>query len=515
MTEVTTANKRIAKNTAFLYVRMLFVLCVNLYTSRVVLNVLGVSDFGIYNVVAGFVSLFSFLNVTLASSLQRFYNFEGGGKGVEGYANVFSIGVRVHLLLAIIVFFLLETFGNWYINNVMVIPEGRLSSALFIFQCSIVSMIIVITQIPFTAAIIAKEKMDYYAIVSIIDVILKLVIVLVLPFIPYDKLRVYGFSLFCVTLLNFTLYSGYVKTHFKYLKFGKQVDRLLLKELISFSGWNLLGTLVFMLKGQGVNLLLNVFFGTVVNAARGIAFQINGAVMGFSNNISMAFRPQMVESYAAKNNKRTFDLFLTQSKICYCLTLMLIVPVIFEMDYLLNLWLGEMVPTNTNIFAILVLIDLLVCTLNTPVTQVVFGTGKIKIYQILSSSLNIFLLPVCWLFLKLGSDAWVVFFITIIFSIINQVVCLIAMHNVFDYSYMDYIKKIVLPLLCMTILVPIIPFLLTCFLHDSFIRLLFITLSCFIVSLLLLYFVFLTSKEKNIARQFINRIFSLNNIISK
>lgn len=495
-------NSRIAKNTLFLYVRMVFVLLVSLYTSRVVLNVLGVSDYGVYNVVAGFVSLFSFLNATLTSSLQRFYNFEGGRLGEKGMTKVYSLGLRVHFLLAFIVFILLETFGIWYINNIMVLPDGRLEAVQDLFQFSVISMILVIIKIPFSSAIIANEKMDFYAVVSIIEVILRLAIVLALTYIQYDKLVIYGALQLGVSTLDFTLNTVYAKIKFSYLRLLKQVDRLLLKSIITFSGWNLLGTVIFMLKGQGLNLLLNFFFGTVVNAARGVAFQVSSAIMGFSSNISTSFRPQMVSSYATGNNSRAYSLFKTQSKICYCLILMIIIPVIFEIDTILHLWLGKAVPDDTNVFTILVLIDALICTLNTPVTQIVFATGYIRNYQILTSCINIILLPICWIFLKMGADAWVVFLITIIVSFFNQIIALIAMHKVFEYSYKDYCRQIVYPCITMSLLVPPLPYAITLVMNDSIWRLLIISIASVLSTSLLLYVAFLTPSEKGMARQF-------------
>lgn len=513
MPDNSNSNKRIAKNTFYLYVRMAFVLVIYLYTSRVLLNVIGVSDYGVYNVVAGFVSLFSFFNTTLASSLQRFYNFQGQIKGDAGYRNVYSVGFRVHLILAAVVLIILETFGTWYINNVMVVPEGRIHVVNYIFQFSIISMVLVIMQIPYTAAIITNEKMDYYALVSIIDVLLKLVIILLLPIIPYDRLWIYGFFQLLISIINFILYYFYAKIKFRYLKLEARVDISLLRDIISFSGWNLMGTLIFMMKGQGLNLMLNVFFGPIVNAARGIAFQINSALMGFSQNISLAFKPQMVSSYAQGNSQRTYKLFLAQSKICYCLTLMLIVPVILEMDYLLHLWLGKAVPNNTNIFSILVLVDMLICTLNAPVTQIVFGTGNIKCYQILSSSVNILLLPCCWVLLYIGWQAWIVFFITIVFSIINQVVCLYGMHRVFDFDYEDYVRKIIMPCLFMTVLVPVIPAICRLIFPDSVLRLMLIAVTSIVTSLSLLYTLFLSNNERQIAKRMISK-YCISKIIS-
>lgn len=506
MSEPITNNGRIAKNTLLLYVRMIFVLIVNLYTSRVVLNVLGVSDYGIYNVVAGFVSLFAFLNATLSSSLQRFYNYEGGRVGEEGFVKVYSLGVRVHFLLAVVVFLLLETLGIWYINNVMVLPADRFEAAHYLFQFSVISMLLVIIQIPFSSVIIACERMSFYAVSSIIEVILRLVIVLILPYFLYDKLLVYGFFQLIVTGVVFLLNVIYAKNKFIFLHLTKGVDQVLLKEILSFSGWNLLGTVVFMLKGQGINLLLNFFFGTIVNAARGVAFQVNSAVMNFSSNISMSFRPQMVSSYAEGNTNRSYNLFLTQSKICYGLTLMIIVPVILEIDLLLHLWLGNAVPDNTSIFTVLVLVDALVCTLNTPVTQIVYATGNIKIYQILTSVVNIFLLPLCWLFLRLGADAWVAFLITIIVSIFNQAISLVAMKRVFQYSYRDYIKRIIEPCFALTLLVPIIPIFISVLMPDSFIRVVIISLTSVIVTVALLYLFFLSPSEKALMQSYLQRV---------
>ncbi len=506
MADNSSKNKRIAKNTIFLYIRMIVVLLVGLYTSRVVLNVLGVEDYGVYNVVGGFVSLFAFLNATLSASLQRFYNYEGSCKGENGYTNVYSLGIRVHAILAISVLAILETFGIWYINNVMVLPEGRLSAAHYLFQFSITSMLMVIMKIPFSAIIIAKEKMNFYAVVSIIEALLRLGIALILPFVNGDKLIIYGLLYLGVSTFDFILNVVYAKTNFKFLHLLKNIDKSLLKEILSFSGWNLFGTVIFMLKGQGVNLLLNAFFGTVVNAARGVAFQVNSAIMGFSSNISISFRPQLISSYAEGNKNRAFNLFMSQSKICYCLVLMLITPVIIEINPILHLWLGSAVPEYTDIFTALVLIDAMICTLNAPVTQIVHATGNIKLYQILSSVVNIFLLPICWLFLYMGYDAWTVFLITIIVSIINQSVCLIAMHQVFRYDYKEYLRYIILPCLVLTIIVPIIPYVISHYMNESIWRIILVGVSSIVITVTLLYVFFLTNSEKNLVKKYVSKI---------
>jgi len=505
MQGVRTNNKRIAKNTIYLYVRMFFVLIVSLYTSRVVLNTLGVSDFGVYNVVGGFVSLFGFLNTTLASSMSRFFNYEGGQRGEEGVREVYTAGFWIHVLLAVVVLILLETFGLWYVNNVMVVPDDRLHAANILFQYSIFSMTLVILEIPYTSAIMSYERMDFYALVSIIDVVIKLLIVLALPFIPYDKLISFATLTLIITVVDFLFYFIYAKRKFRALKLYDKVNKTLFKSFLSFSGWNLLGTFAFMLKGQGLNMILNVFFGTVINAARGVAYQIYGAIIGFSGNISTAFRPQIVDAYSKTNNDRVLKLFFSESKICYCLILVLIVPIIIEIDYILHLWLGDAVPEYANIFAVLVLIDMLVCTLNTPVTQVTFSTGKIKTYQVINSSINLLLLPVCWLFLKMGYEASSVFVITIIFSVVNQIACLYCMKKVFSYSVREYLSNVIIPLAAITILLPVCPFLLGRYMDTSFLRLALVCVSDVMISGILMWLLILKKHEKQVVEDYIHR----------
>lgn len=229
--------------------------------------------------------------------------------------------------------------------------------------------------------------------------------------------------------------------------------------MLSFSGWNLIGTFAFLLKGQGLNMVLNVYFGPIVNAARGVAYQVNGAINGFSANIATAFRPQIVNTYAQGDNDKTKYLMFMESRVCYALMCLLTIPIILELDVLLPLWLGDAIPANTKIFAILVLIDSLVCTLNTPCSQVAFAVGRINKYQIATSLVNLGLIPVSWLFLYLGYDAVSVFVITIIFSVANQLVCLIQLKYIFPYKLRDYLKTVIVPCCVMTVVLPIIPFL--------------------------------------------------------
>lgn len=468
---------------------MFFVLIVSLYTSRVVINTLGVSDYGVYDVVAGFVSLFTFLNATLTSSMQRFFNYENGINGSLGFNRVYSTGLRIHMILAVVIFVVLETFGIWYVNNVMVLPAERLFAANVVFQVSVISMVMVIIEIPYISAIMAQERMNFYALVSIVDVLLKLLIVLALPFLPYDKLITYATLVLIITITDFLLYFIYAKRQFQ-LHSEKDINKELSKQLMSFSVWNLVGTFSFMLKGQGVNLVLNSFFGTIINAARGVAFQVYNGVVGFSSSISIAYRPQVVEAYAKKEYSRFVKLSFTQAKVCYALLYILSVPLIMEIDLVLKIWLGETVPDDANIFTILVLIDAVVCTLITPFTQMVFSTGKIKDYQIVMSIINLLLVPFCWLALKMGYKATSVFVVTVLFSIINLILNIFLVKHVYSFSISQYLKNVIIPCSVLTIFLPIVPYLIKISMDSSWLRLLLIILSELLIAIALLLVVF-------------------------
>lgn len=490
-------NKRIAQNTLFLYLRMLFILFVSLYTSRVVLNTLGVEDYGVYNVVAGFVALFGFFNATLSSSMQRFYNYEGAHDLNDGYHKVYSTGMIIHIVLGLLIFLLLETIGLWYVNGVMVIPADRIFAANVVYQSAIVSMLFVILQIPYIGAIMAKERMNYYAIISVIDVILKLIAIIILPYLPFDKLIIYSIITLVISVFDFICYFIFAKRKILTKVIVLHIDKPLFKSMLSFSGWNLVGTFAFLLKGQGLNMLLNVYFGPIVNAARGIAFQVNGAVNGFSANISTAFRPQIVNAYASSEYDKTKYLMFAESKICYVLMCLLVVPIILEINQLLHLWLGSEIPSQTDIFAILVLVDSLICTLNTPCSQVAFASGRINKYQIATSIVNLGLIPVSWFFLYFGYDALCVFIITIVFSVTNQIVCLIQLKRIFAYGLRDYLISVIIPCCTITLALPVIPTIIRCSMNESIGRLVCVFISDVIMGAVLMYYVVLSRSERN------------------
>lgn len=507
MSDYQSNNKRIAKNTLYLYIRMFVVMLVTLYTSRVIIDALGVEDYGIYNVVAGFVSMFGFMNATLSASMQRFYNYEGTKNGSEGFRDVFNSGIRIQLFIALILLLLLETVGLWYTNFIMVVPDGRLSAVNWVFQFSTASLIMMLVQIPYVGAILAKEKMNYFALVSIIDVVLKLLVAYCICINGVDRLCLYSFGLLCISILDTLLYATYCKFKIKELEIKKIYRSDLYRPMLSFSGWNLIGTFAFMLKGQGLNLVLNLFFGPIVNAARGIASQVNGAVSSFTASVFTAFRPQLVNSYADGKYCRTRKMMFLESKICFVLIAILITPLILEMASILHFWLGDNVPEQSIIFSDLVLIDSLVCTFNTPCTQVIMATGKIKKYQIGSSMVNILLLPVCWVFLKLGFSAETAFFITIIFSIINQMVCLYYTNKEFKVDILEYLKDVVCRTTVFAVLMPIVPFVVSKTIENSIISITVVSFATVISTIPLLYWIVLNKEERDLVHSFVRTIF--------
>lgn len=441
-----TANQRIAKNTLFLYLRMSVVLVVSLYTTRIILNSLGVEDYGIYNVVCGFIAMFSFLNSTLSTSTNRFYNFEIGKGNEEGVSKVYSNSVIIQSSLAVLIFFSIELVGLWYLNNYMVIPCDRLSIANWIFQFALISMLFTILQTPYIASILAYERMNYYAVVSIIDVFLKLSIAISLPYIGMDKLFIYGFLIMMISVVDFALYSIYAIKKIKSLRFSKHIDLPLFKNMLLFTGWTFLNPLAYTGRSQGCNIVLNFFFGPIVNAAYAITNQVSAAIDSFSMSISVAARPQIIQSYSSKDYVRTNKLFFSTSKIMFILIAILTIPLCFNMKFILSIWLGDNVPEYTAVFCVWILMVKLVDSLNPPCTNLIMATGKIRSYMIASSLLIFSVVPLSVLLFNIYKEPYQMFFIMLLGTLINQICSVIILHNILNYiSLKKYMVEIIGP----------------------------------------------------------------------
>ena len=492
MSENSLSNKRIAKNSIFLSIRMIVVLAISLYTTRVVLHTLGVVDYGVYNVVCGFVLLFGFLNTSMSNGIQRFYNYEYGQRGEQGAQRVYCTSIVIQLLLAIIVVILVEFFGLWYLHNKMVIPSERMIAAEWIFQFAIISFVLGIIQAPYAAAVTAHERFDFYAIVSVIEAVLKLVIVFLLNIILLDKLVIYGMLVTIVGVIIFLIYYVYCKRCFNELSFRwSSFNRALFKDMIGFSGWNLFGSLSGVMEVQGINLVLNFFFGPIVNAARGIATQVNAGVLSFVSNITTPVRPQVTQSYARGEVQRTIALTYSVSKMSSAIILMLAIPASIEIDYILHLWLGNSIPEHAATFTVLVLITQLVNSLNAAISNVVHATGIMREYQLWCSIVRLLSIPVSLIVLKVYSTPEL--------ALISVLI---------PISLRGYIREVAWPVLFALIIGIGVVYLPHYFLSEGFVRLVLVCIiSLVVVSLTFFYFVF-NENERMLSVQLLKPIFS-------
>lgn len=440
--ENTVDNKRIAKNTALLYVRMLFSMVVGLFTSRVILASLGVVDYGINNVVGGVVAMFGFLNAAMTTSTQRYLTYELGRGDTERLGLTFMTSMYIHILIAVAVVVLAETVGLWFLKNKIVIPDGREVAAMYCYQFAILSTVISILSYPFNAAIVSHERMSAFAYISILDVILKLAIAYILYTVNSDKLIVYSILLFSVQILLTLIYVIYCRKHFEETHFRRLWDTKLLKEMGSFAGWNMWGNIAWILFTQGINILLNIFFGPVVNAARGVAVQVQGTIMQFSGNFQTAINPQITKTYSQNDLTNMHRLIFRSSKFTFFLLLCLSLPVILEADVILSVWLKE-VPEYTAIFLRLMLCIAIIDAVANPLMVSAAATGKVKVYQSVVGGILLAIVPISYIVLKLGGNPYSVFIVHLCICIIAFIVRLYIVKPLIKITIPDYIANVI------------------------------------------------------------------------
>lgn len=414
-------NKRIAKNTLLLYGRMLLTMAVSLYTSRVVLNTLGVVDYGIYNVVGGVVAMFTFLNTAMVTSTQRYLTFELGRGDYERLRLVFTTSIRIHIIIALAIVILTETIGLWFFYNKMVIPSERMTAAMWVLQLSVVTTVIQVMSVPYNSLIIAHENMGVFAGISILETFLKLGVVYLLLIGNIDKLILFAILVALVQLLIRLIYTVYCKRQYKEVKPIRNAnDKALMLEMGKFAGWNLWGNLASMLMGTGVNMLLNMFFGPAVNAARAVALQVETAISGFSSNFMMAVNPQITKRYAQGYKEELFDLIYRASKFTFFLLLILCLPVILEADFILTIWL-KIVPDYSVSFLRLLLVIMMINSLTNPLQTAAAATGDVKKYQMVVGCILLTIVPLSYFALKLSGNPTIVY-------VVYLAVCLFALN---------------------------------------------------------------------------------------
>lgn len=481
-------NKRIAKNTAFLYIRMLLLMLVSLFTSRIILQTLGVSDFGLNNVVAGIVTMFSFFNVTLSAGTQRFLNFELGRENYNELRKIFSTSLFLHLMLALIVLLLAETIGLWFICNKLVIPEGRYNAALWVYHNSILSSVLTILSLPYTACIIAHEKMNIYALMSIMDAVLKLGIVYVLYIVPADKLIVYSCLFLLVHVIDLVVYIAYCLKKYNISHVLPCIHKDKINEMLSFTSWNVIGSLAGACNGQGINILLNIFCGTTVNAARAVAYQVNNIIIQFSRNFQIAANPQIVKNYASGKKQEVERLIYNSSKFTGFLLLLLTVPFYVEIDTILKLWLG-VYPELTPMFVRIVLLQSLFTAMTQPIIALVNASGYLKNVALTTGTMLMLVLPISYLLFYIGLSPTIVLAVNVIPYILEPFTELFWMRHFIGFPISNFYKQVyakVLPIGIAIIFITI-----GCkhvfFIEHNFFRLLYVCTVSTISSLVIIY----------------------------
>ena len=463
-------NKRIAKNTISLYIRTLFVMVISLYTSRVVLQVLGVEDYGVYQVVGGLVAMFSVISSSLSSAISRFITFEIGRGDMDRLKRIFSTSIIIQLCLCVIVALAVEIGGLWFMHTEMQIPAGRLDAAEWVLHCSVLTFCLNLLSIPYKACIIAHEHMKAFAYVSVVEAVLKLGLLFLIVYSPIDSLVTYAILLTVVAALIRLAYTVYCHKHFEETKTKLIFDRSIFKEMSGFSGWNFFTNTNFILNNQGVSMLMNVFFGVTVNAARGIATQVENAVLQFVNNFTTAINPQITKSFALGDLNAMHTLVCRGARFSYFVMLIMALPIICETETILNLWLTE-IPDHTIIFVQLSLIMGMCDSLGASGYTACAATGKLKRYSLIITPIGLLEFPLTWLFFAYGAPVVSTYYLYIFVKILVLIARMYLMRDMVGLKVNTYVTSVLIPVITTSIIATIPSVLVLILFHQSISRL--------------------------------------------
>ncbi len=507
-------NKRIAKNTLFMYIRMIVLMLISLYTVRIVLKNLGVEDYGIYNLIGGIVVLFSFISNSSSAATQRFFNFALGENNSEKVKKIYSQSITLHIFISIIFFILSEVVGLLAVNFYLNIPESRIVAANWVFQLSLITTIIGIIKIPYNAAVIAYEKMSFYAIMSIFDGLCKFSIALFISIFSYDKLILYAFLVLLANFLWFIIQKIYVNLKFKECKFEFIKDKHSYKELLSFSGWSLLSSIGSTCSNQVLTMILNRFFGVIANAAMGIANQVNNAVYQLISNFQVAFEPQITKSYAANETNYLQDLIFKTSKFSFFLLWFFVLPLSLNANIVLKAWLTE-VPEYSVIFLRIILIYSLVDALTGPLWMVSYAIGNIKNYQIVAFCFSLLSIPIAWVLFKLGLPSYFIVILRVFSNVLFSLWRLGYLYKRISFPVKRYIKGVFIPIVFVILLSFISSFCIFIILHDNVVLQFFISCTITVISnIFAMWFIGCNRNERNWILQTIKK-YLLNKIQKK
>lgn len=496
-------NKRIAKNTIFLYIRMLLVLIVSLYTSRVILATLGASDYGVYNVVGGVVTIMTFLSGALGASTSRFLTYDLGLGDIEHLSKTFAVALTLHIFVAILVVIFGETFGIWLLYHKLVIPAGRMHAAFWVLQASILTMAANFIQVPFSASIISHEKMSIYAYIGVYDAIAKLAIAYFIVITHYDKLIVYALLLLANALAVLTFYRIYTRKKYEECRFQFVKDISQYKRILKYTGWELLGGVASVSQGQGISIVLNMFFGPVVNAARGITQQISTAVTQLVTNFLLASRPQIIKYCAEKKNDEMYSLTFRTAKFSYLLMLIVVVPLCFEIDFVLKVWLGENVPEYTSFFSVIVLVTGLVSSLHTASLMPYHAIGKLGMGNTIGGILMFMALPITYFMFEWGYPPYWAFIVILVTNFFQQLTTWVIIHHYIPYQYSALLRQVYFPISYVTLLGGISPFIVKHYMNQGWTRFGILLISTELILIMTIYLVALTTSEKDTCKRFV------------
>ena len=497
---------RIAKNTSILYIRLLFTMCISLYTSRIVLQALGINDFGIYNVVGGVVSMLAFFTSSISSSFQRFFCIEIANKNEERLKQLVGSSIVILFCLSLCVWGFSETLGVWFIKNKMVIPIERLGDAIFVFRFSIFSFIIYLFQSIYNAIIISYEKMSVFAYISIFEVCSKLLVAILLNYFFIDKMVCYSVFLFIVSILSFVIYYSYCRFTYSTAKGTFSYNIEVLSELFKFSGWTFFGTFANVLKSNGLNILLNMFFGPIVNAARGIAYQVYTAVNSFTRSFQLAFTPQLTKSYAQKDFKYVESLMVSTSKMSFYLMFFLSIPIFLDTNFVLSVWLGNNVPEYTVPFVKLVILTGLVESLSSPIVNVIYAAGNIKRFQTIISGIIILVIPISYWSLNNGCSPEFPLSISLFLTVVAHVARMIIVKRYLSYSVVNYVKEVLFPFFLFCLFLLYLPDIISNVYSSSLINYILTVAFLEILALFIIYMFGLTNRERSVLKSKIDNV---------
>ena len=491
-----------------LYLRMFLTMIVGLYTSRVVLATLGVEDFGIYSVVGGIVSMLSFINAAMSLSTSRFLTFEIGRGDVCRTQKVFSTAFEIHMAVSLLILFLAETVGLWFVVNKLVISEDRMIAAMWVYQCSILSMIVCVTQVPYNAVIISHEKMNVYAYVELLNVFLKLLVVYFLLIGKADRLILYAVLQLCVSIFIALIYRIYSKIKYEECRITWMYDKHIIKPMLGFTVWSILGNVSYIGLTQGVNILLNLFFGPVVNSARAVAVQVQTTLISFWTNFLTAINPQIIKSYASNEVSRLHELVSMGSLYAFFLMLIFTVPVISETPYLLKLWLNN-VPDYTVVFVRLALLLSLIDCISEPLVNAIKATGVIKIYQIVVSIILLSILPISYILFKHNYPPFYVYIINIVISVLCLFVRVYFVNDIIGLSMRYFILNVIMKAFMIGGLSFTIAYILKLFFQPSgFLSTFTFCIFLSFITVCLVFFLGLKKKERKMVYTYSNKFFT-------